>query len=83
MKQVPVPGTEVTGEFQKVPTRKKQEGRGLELDVIKKIGAQLDRLEQGSGSATRVVAYVQSWANEQTYRVPAPGKPPSDDGLDL
>ncbi len=42
----------------------KFEGMALEMDAIKKIGHQLDRLP--SGSATRVLDFVRDWAKSKT-----------------
>lgn len=58
-------------------TRAPQKDMALEMDVIKKITHQLERLPRGEGAEMRVMAFVQDWASRRPL---AGAMPPAPNG---
>lgn len=50
---------------EKKETKPKQTGMALEMDVIKKITHQLERLPRGEGAEMRIMAFTHDWASRR------------------
>ena len=59
----------------------KQTGMALEMDVIKKITHQLERLPMGQGAEGRIIQFVTNWAHRKAITEDA--KPQSNGQLPL
>ena len=56
---------EKMGETGEKATRAKQTGMALEMDVIKKITHQLERLPHGQGAEMRIMTFMTDWSTRR------------------